>query len=106
MVEVTPHVNIQLNILCHSPRSVDLSLRNRCCLNGEIHKFWSVPEPVLPLESLIEFVYRKGDTKKERQGNEDMIKSQYSTAAEALRPQQIDSGHHSISYCRVSKYEY
>lgn len=39
MAEVIPHVNIQLNMLSHSPRSVDLSLLNRCCLNRELCKF-------------------------------------------------------------------
>lgn len=43
MVEVIPHVNIQLNMLSHSPRSVDLSLPNRCCLNRGLCKFRSLP---------------------------------------------------------------
>lgn len=49
MVEVIPHVNIQLNMLSHSPRSVDLSLLNRCCLNSELCKFWSLLNLSSPL---------------------------------------------------------
>lgn len=39
MVEVIPHVNIQLNMLSSSPHSDDLSLLNRCCWNTEMCKF-------------------------------------------------------------------
>lgn len=42
MVEVIPLVNIQLNMLSHSLCSVDLSLLNRCCLNSDLCKFWSM----------------------------------------------------------------
>lgn len=49
MVEVTPLVNIQLNMLSHSLCSVDLSLLNRCCLNSDLRKFWSVPNRSSPL---------------------------------------------------------
>lgn len=49
MVEVIPHVNIQLNMLSYSPCRVDLSLPNRCCLNSELGKFWSLPNLSSPL---------------------------------------------------------
>ena len=36
-------------MLSRSPRSVDLSLLNRCCLNSELCKFWSLPNRSSPL---------------------------------------------------------
>lgn len=49
MVEVIPLVNIQLNMLSHSLCSVDLSLLNRCCLNSDLCKFWSMLSLFSPL---------------------------------------------------------
>lgn len=48
MLDVIPHVNIQLNMLSRSPHSVDLSLSNRCCLNSELCKFWRLPTLLSP----------------------------------------------------------
>lgn len=72
MVEVIPHVNIQLNMLSHSPCSVDLSLLNRCCRNRELCKFWSLPNLSSPLTGSVHVCVRAlvcTEKEKEREGS-------------------------------------